>query len=45
MGLSKQNVLRVEQLEDRCVPSAAVVFEWNDLLLDVQQQRGQGNPQ
>src|SRR5437868_10151905 len=31
MGLMKQNVLRVEQLEDRCLLSANVVLEWNQL--------------
>jgi hypothetical protein len=29
----KQSVLRVEQLEDRCLPSANVVLEWNQLAL------------
>jgi membrane-associated phospholipid phosphatase len=29
----KQNAPRVEQLEDRCVPSADVVIEWNQLAL------------
>jgi hypothetical protein len=33
MRLRKQKVLRVEQLEDRCVPSANVVLEWNQLAL------------
>jgi hypothetical protein len=37
--------LGYELLEDRCLPSAAFVLEWNDLLLGVQQQRGQGNQQ
>ena len=41
----KQSRLRVEQLEDRCLPSAAFVFQWNDLLLDVQRVPRQGNPQ
>ena len=34
MGLMKQSRLRVEQLEDRCLPSANVVLEWNQLALD-----------
>ena len=29
MGLTKHSALRVEQLEDRAVPSANVVLEWN----------------
>jgi hypothetical protein len=33
MRLKKQNVLRVEQLEDRCLMSANVVLEWNQLAL------------
>src|SRR5947209_9789555 len=33
MRLIKQSVLRVEQLEDRCLPSANVVLEWNQLTL------------
>src|SRR5438874_1504370 len=33
MGLLKQRVLRLEPLEDRCVPSANVVLEWNQLAL------------
>jgi hypothetical protein len=44
MGLRKRNVLSIEPLEDRSLPSATFVFQWNDLLLDVQQQRSQGNP-
>jgi PAP2 superfamily len=43
--LMKQSLLRVEPLEDRCLPSADFVLEWNSLLLDVQQLRGQGNQQ
>ena len=31
MVLMKQSRLRVEPLEDRCVPSANVVLEWNQL--------------
>src|SRR5262249_51455197 len=33
MRLGKQGMLRVEQLEDRCLPSANVVLEWNQLAL------------
>ena len=33
MRLMKQRVLRVEPLEDRCLPSANVVIEWNQLAL------------
>jgi membrane-associated phospholipid phosphatase len=33
MRLRQQRVLRVEQLEDRCLPSANVVLEWNQLAL------------
>jgi hypothetical protein len=32
-------------LEDRCLLSAAFVLEWNDLVVDVQRLRGQGNQQ
>jgi hypothetical protein len=45
MGFPKQRLLRLEPLEDRTVPSAAFVFDWNNLLLDVQRLRGQGNQQ
>ena len=45
MRRGKQSRLRVEPLEDRCLPSADFVFQWNDLLLDVQRVRAQGNPQ
>jgi hypothetical protein len=45
MGLLKKRVPRVEQLEDRCVPSADFVLQWNNLLLEVQKLRGQGNQQ
>ena len=45
MRLGKQSRLRVETLEDRSLPSADFVFQWNDLLLDVQRVRAQGNPQ
>src|SRR5262245_63603422 len=31
MRLMKRSMLRVEQLEDRCLPSANVVLEWNQL--------------
>jgi hypothetical protein len=43
MVLVKPSRLRVEPLEDRSVPSAAFVPEWNDLLVDVQRLRGQGS--
>src|SRR5205085_6877129 len=33
MGLRKPSVLRVEQLEDRCLLSGDVVLHWNELLL------------
>jgi hypothetical protein len=33
MRFEKQSVLRAEQLEDRCLLSAAVVLEWNQLAL------------
>jgi membrane-associated phospholipid phosphatase len=33
MRLRKQSSLRVEPLEDRCLPSANVVLEWNQLAL------------
>jgi membrane-associated phospholipid phosphatase len=33
MRLRKQSVLRIEQLEDRCLLSANVVLEWNQLAL------------
>src|SRR5690242_20924880 len=33
MRLRKQRVVRVERLEDRCLPSANVVLEWNQLAL------------
>lgn len=35
--------LSVESLDERSLPSAAFVPQWNDLLLNVQQSRGQGN--
>src|SRR5947209_9742939 len=38
MRLMKQSVLRVEQLEDRGLPSANVVLEWNQLTLDAIRQ-------
>src|SRR5262245_6280953 len=44
MRVQKKRSLRVEPLEDRCLLSADFVFQWNDLLLDVQRLRGQGNP-
>jgi membrane-associated phospholipid phosphatase len=34
MGSLKQSRLRVEPLDDRCLPSANVVVEWNQLTLD-----------
>lgn len=34
MGLIKQRRLRIEPLEDRCIPSTNVIFEWNQLALD-----------
>jgi hypothetical protein len=37
--------LGVEPLEDRSLPSATFILDWNQLLLDVQQVRGQGNQQ
>jgi hypothetical protein len=33
MALMKPRVLRIEQLEDRSVPSANVVLHWNEILL------------
>lgn len=38
MSLLKQSVLRVEQLEDRCLLSGNVVLEWNQLALDAIRQ-------
>src|SRR5262249_30265276 len=43
MKLMKRSVLRVESLEDRWLPSADFVLQWNSLLVNVQQTRGQGN--
>src|SRR5262249_42187310 len=40
----KKRLPRVEPLEGRCLLSADFVFDWNALLLDVQQLRSQGNP-
>ena len=37
--------LFVNQLEDRSLPSASFVLDWNSLLLDVQRVRAQGNQQ
>src|SRR5262245_33987243 len=34
---------RLEQLEDRSLLSACFVLDWNDLVVDVQRLRGQGN--
>jgi hypothetical protein len=45
MALLKQSVPHVEPLEDRCLPSADFVLQWNGLLLNVQQLRSQGNQQ
>ena len=45
MKRTKQCSLGVELLEDRCLPSANFVLQWNSLLVDVQQQRAQGNQQ
>jgi hypothetical protein len=45
MVLVKQSRLRVEPLEDRSLPSATFVPEWNDLLVDIQRLRAQGNQQ
>ena len=44
MRLMKQRRLRVEQLEDRCLPSANVVLEWNQLTLDAIRQTGMNTP-
>jgi hypothetical protein len=41
----KKSLLRVEALEDRSLPSAAFVLDWNDLIVDVQRLRNQGNQQ
>jgi hypothetical protein len=43
MGLSKKTVLRVAPLEDRSLPSAAFVTDWNEWVTNVQAARGQGN--
>ena len=40
MVLTKQSRLRVEQLDDRCLPSASVVLEWNQLTLNAIRQAG-----
>jgi hypothetical protein len=45
MVVLKQRSLRVEQLEDRSLLSAAFVLDWNSLLVEVQALRGQGNQQ
>jgi hypothetical protein len=44
MRLGKKSLLYVEPLEDRCLPSADFVFDWNATILDVQRLRGQGSP-
>src|SRR4029450_5112044 len=36
--------LRVEQLDDRCLPSASVVLEWNQLTLNAIRQTGMNTP-
>jgi membrane-associated phospholipid phosphatase len=38
MRLRRQSVPRVEQLEDRCLPSTNVVLEWNQLALSAIRQ-------
>src|SRR5437899_25695 len=38
MRLMNQSVLRLEQLEDRCLLSANVVVQWNQLALDAIRQ-------
>src|SRR5262249_36165061 len=43
MVLLKQSRPRVEPLEDRCLPSANVVLEWNQLTLDAIRQ-SKSNP-
>ena len=45
MRFRKQAQPHLETLEDRCVPAADFVPQWNALLLEVQQLRGQGNQQ
>jgi hypothetical protein len=45
MTLKNRSVPRLELLEDRCLPSANVVPQWNELLLGVQALRNQGNQQ
>src|SRR4051812_18209822 len=44
MGLMKQCLPRVEELEDRCLLSANVVLEWNQLGLDAIRQTGMNTP-
>src|SRR5262245_20967858 len=43
MQVTKKCRFRVEVLEDRALPSATFVREWNERLVNVQQMRGQGN--
>src|SRR5262249_44595994 len=43
MRLIKKSSPWLEQLEDRLLPSANFVPDWNDLVVDVQRLRGQGN--
>src|SRR5438105_3174601 len=44
MGLRKRSVLRLEPLEDRCLPSANVILEWNQLALNAIGQTGTNTP-
>jgi len=44
MATLKQSRLRVEQLDDRCLPSASVVLEWNQLTLNAIRQTGMNTP-
>ena len=45
MQLLKRCPLRVECLEDRSLPSAAFVYDWNNLVIEFQGLRAQGNQQ
>ena len=45
MVLVKKSRLRVESLDERSLPSATFVLDWNELLVNVAQQRAQGNQQ
>src|SRR5262249_61241879 len=42
-GRPAAHPLCLEPLEDRCLPSNNIVFEWTDLLLDVGRMRSQNN--